>query len=53
MSSMRDAMRRLDVIYQACAPEAIAAATQDKGLDEFQKLKKKINRDVKDVRLVF
>ncbi|KAJ3391206.1 hypothetical protein HDU92_009161 [Lobulomyces angularis] len=50
MASMRDAMRRLNIIYEACAPEAIAEKAAEKGLDEFTRTKKKINQDVKQVR---
>ncbi|TPX63277.1 hypothetical protein SpCBS45565_g06733 [Spizellomyces sp. 'palustris'] len=47
MSSMRDAMRRLQIIHEACAPEPTA---QETTLDEFTRLKKKIHGDVKQVR---
>ncbi|KAJ3064334.1 hypothetical protein HDU98_012234 [Podochytrium sp. JEL0797] len=50
MSSMRDAMQRLQVIYENCVPEAIAAKQAELGLDEFQRLKKKIAADVKGCR---
>lgn len=50
MASMRDAMRRLNIIYEACAPEAIASAAAEKDMDDFTRLKKKVNRDVKDLR---
>lgn len=45
-------MRRLNVIYIACAPEAIEQAAAEQGLDEFTRLKRKINRDVKEIRKV-
>ncbi|KAJ3092779.1 hypothetical protein HK102_003042 [Quaeritorhiza haematococci] len=51
MASMRDAMRRLQVIYDACAPEAIEASTAEKNLDEFTRLKKRIHNAVKDIRV--
>ncbi|KAJ3021661.1 UNVERIFIED_CONTAM: hypothetical protein HDU68_009524 [Siphonaria sp. JEL0065] len=50
MSSMRDAMQRLQVIYENCVPEAIAAKQAELGLDEFQRLRKKIHADVKGCR---
>ncbi|KAI9100378.1 hypothetical protein DFS34DRAFT_578611 [Phlyctochytrium arcticum] len=49
MSSMRDAMRRLQVIYDACAPEPESQSTAPQ--DEFSKLKAKIHADVKQVRI--
>ncbi|KAJ3222404.1 hypothetical protein HDU78_011762, partial [Chytriomyces hyalinus] len=51
MSSMRDAMQRLEVIRENCVPEAIAAKAAEAGLDEFQRLRKKIHADVKGVRI--
>ncbi|KAJ3331278.1 hypothetical protein HDU76_003613 [Blyttiomyces sp. JEL0837] len=51
MSSMRDAMARLQVIYENCVPEAIAAKQAELGMDEFQRLRKRIHADVKAVRL--
>ncbi|KAJ3109255.1 hypothetical protein HDU97_007749 [Phlyctochytrium planicorne] len=50
MASMRDAMARLQVIYEECVPEAIAAKQAELGLDEFQRLRKKIHADVRTVR---
>ncbi|KAJ3220261.1 hypothetical protein HDU67_003276 [Dinochytrium kinnereticum] len=50
MASMRDAMNRLQVIYEACVPEAIAAKQAELGLDEFQRLRKKVHADVRAVR---
>ncbi|KAJ3189333.1 hypothetical protein HDU85_002962 [Gaertneriomyces sp. JEL0708] len=50
MASMRDAFKRLQVIYDACAPEAIADAAAEKSMDDFTRLKKKIHQDVKTVR---
>lgn len=49
---MRDAMRRLEVIYLACAPQP-EESTDASGapLDEFTRLRKKIHTDVKQVRL--
>ncbi|KAJ1562026.1 hypothetical protein HK096_002396 [Nowakowskiella sp. JEL0078] len=50
MASMRDAMRRLQIIYESCAPEAIEAKDAEKGLDEFTRIRKKLHGDVKAVR---
>ena len=43
-------MARLQVIYENCAPEAVAAKQAEAGLDEFGRLKKRVNADVKSVR---
>ncbi|KAJ3122229.1 WD repeat-containing protein 34 [Nowakowskiella sp. JEL0407] len=51
MASMRDAIRRLQIIYEACAPEAVEAKEVEKGLDEFTRIRKKLHVDVKAVRL--
>jgi hypothetical protein len=50
MSSMRDAMARLQVIYENTVPEAVAAKQAEAGMSEFQRLKKRIHADVKAVR---
>ncbi|KAI8818903.1 uncharacterized protein EV422DRAFT_535864 [Fimicolochytrium jonesii] len=51
MASMRDAMRRLQVVYEACAPEPTADEGADgKKIDEFTRIRKKIHLDVKEVR---
>ncbi|KAJ3408758.1 hypothetical protein HDV05_004767 [Chytridiales sp. JEL 0842] len=50
MASMRDAMQRLQTIYENTCPEAIAAKAAELGLDEFQRLRKKIHADVRGVR---
>ncbi|KAI8855202.1 hypothetical protein BC829DRAFT_378340 [Chytridium lagenaria] len=47
MASMRDAMNRLQVILEQCVPEAIAAKQAELGLDEFQRLRKKVHADVR------
>jgi hypothetical protein len=47
MASMKDALARLAIIYETCSPEGIAASTTDKGVDEFTRLKSKINRQIK------
>lgn len=52
MSSLRDAMRRLEVIYNECAPEAQAEKGQNGKKDEFLTLKKTIHQDVKACRIV-
>ncbi|KAJ3122711.1 hypothetical protein HK100_011867, partial [Physocladia obscura] len=51
MTSMRDAMQRLQAIYEECVPEAKAEKEAEKGLDEFQRLRKKIGSEVKSVRI--
>ncbi|KAJ3049467.1 hypothetical protein HK097_009546 [Rhizophlyctis rosea] len=50
MASMRDAMRRLQIIYEACAPEAQEQKEAEKTMDEFTRLKKKVHLDTKNVR---
>ncbi|KAJ3013290.1 hypothetical protein HKX48_005836, partial [Thoreauomyces humboldtii] len=51
MSSMRDAMKRLQVVYEACAPEPVADEGADgKKIDEFTRVRKRIHLDVKAVR---
>lgn len=45
-------MKRLELIYESCAPEAAEAAAAEKGLDEFSKLKRRVHTDVKACRLV-
>ena len=52
MASMRDAMKRLQVIYEKCAPEAVESNLADRELDEFSRIKKKMAVDVKVVREV-
>jgi hypothetical protein len=44
---MKDALARLAIIYETCSPEGISASTQEKGVDEFTRLKKKIHRELK------
>lgn len=52
MSSMRDAMRRLQIIYENCVPEAIEAKAAEAKMDEFTRLRKRIHADVKAAREV-
>ena len=52
MSSMRDALRRLQIIYENCAPEAIEAKEAEAKLDEFTRLRKRLHGDVKKAREV-
>ncbi len=52
MASMRDALKRLEIIYNECAPEAIAANAEEAALDDFTRLKKSIHHSVKHVREV-
>lgn len=49
---MRDAMKKLTVINENCNPEAAENSANEKGLDEFTRLKKKIHADVKAARTV-
>ncbi|KAJ3197040.1 hypothetical protein HK101_006503 [Irineochytrium annulatum] len=49
-NSMRDAMARLQVIFEECNPEAVDAKKAELGLDEFARLRKRVNLDVKSVR---
>ncbi|KAI8921909.1 hypothetical protein DFJ77DRAFT_3346 [Powellomyces hirtus] len=50
MSSMRDAMRRLQVVYEACAPEPTPEETDGKKIDEFTRIRKKLHQEAKAVR---
>jgi predicted nucleic acid-binding Zn-ribbon protein len=47
---MRDAHKRLEVIFMATANDAAEGAEAEQGLDEFQRLKKKIHGEIKKVR---
>ncbi|KAL2911437.1 hypothetical protein HK105_209088 [Polyrhizophydium stewartii] len=49
-SAASHAMKRLEHIYKECAPEAIEEKNAIEGLDEFDRLRKKIHADVKAVR---
>ncbi|KAI8802928.1 hypothetical protein BJ742DRAFT_910132 [Cladochytrium replicatum] len=51
MATMRDAMRRLQIIYEACAPEALEANEVVKSMDDFARMRKQIHDDVKAVRM--
>jgi division protein CdvB (Snf7/Vps24/ESCRT-III family) len=50
MASMRDAYKRLEIIYKATAPEAQEQSQAEAGLDEFTRLKKKVNQSIKEIR---
>jgi hypothetical protein len=52
MASMRDAMKRLEIIYNECAPEAIEKNKEDASLDDFQRLRKNIHEQMRLVREV-
>lgn len=43
-------MKRLEVIYNECAPEAIEKNKEEASLDEFQRLRKNIHAQVRQVR---
>lgn len=53
MSSLRDAYKRLEVIYKETSPEAKEEDMANSQLDEFTKLKKKVHSEVKQIREVF
>jgi hypothetical protein len=50
MSSMRDAYKRLEVIYKATTPEAQEQAQAEAGLDEFTRIKKRVHQNIKEIR---
>jgi hypothetical protein len=50
MASMRDAMKRLEIIYNECAPDAIEKNKEEASLDEFQRLRKRIHSEMRLVR---
>ena len=52
MASLRDAHKRLEVIYKATAPEQTEADAADASMDEFSRLKKKVHQDMKQIRQV-
>lgn len=52
MATYRDAVRRLQIIYNECAPQAKDKRTAERDMDDFTRLKRDINRDVKSVRVV-
>jgi len=45
-------MRRLQIIYENCVPEAIEAKAAEAKMDEFTRLRKRIHADVKAAREV-
>ena len=47
---MRDAYKRLEIIYTATSPEAQDANAAEAGLEEFERLKKKSHNDLKNIR---
>ncbi|TPX49446.1 hypothetical protein SeMB42_g01576 [Synchytrium endobioticum] len=49
MASMRDAMKRLQVIYDSCSPEA-AEQGASKSVDDFTRIRRKLHSDCKIVR---
>lgn len=52
MASMRDAMKRLELIYNECAPEALEANKEEASLDDFTRLRKNIHSQMRQVREV-
>ncbi|TPX33172.1 hypothetical protein SmJEL517_g03810 [Synchytrium microbalum] len=50
MASMRDAMKRLQVIYDACSPEAMEQGAAAKSMDDFTRIRKKLHGDCKTIR---
>jgi len=52
MASLRDAHKRLEIIYRETAPEQKEADAAEASLDEFTRLKKKVHQDMKQIRQV-
>jgi hypothetical protein len=52
MSTYKDAVRRLQVIYNNCAPKAQEAKNQQANYDDFTRMKKKLHVEVQGVRQV-
>jgi len=52
MATYRDAVRRLQIIYNECAPQAKDRREADRTMDDFTRMKKQIHLDVKAVRQV-
>lgn len=52
MSTFRDAVRRLQIIYNDCNPQAKNNRETEKSMDEFTRLKKFIHQDVKAIHQV-
>ena len=50
MTSLRDAHKRLEIIYAATSPEVQDQNAADAGLEEFERLKKKCHNDLKGIR---
>ncbi|KAI9145633.1 hypothetical protein BKA69DRAFT_1048758 [Paraphysoderma sedebokerense] len=48
MSSLKDAIRRLEIIHAACAPKD--KKDEETGMDEFTRIKKRIHQNVKQAR---
>ena len=52
MATFREAVKRLQIIYNECAPEAIERKEKEKDLDDFTKLKRRLHQDTKQTRQV-
>jgi hypothetical protein len=53
MATYRDAVRRLQIIYNECNPQSNQNKKDvDKSADEFTQLKKELHLEVKQIRLV-
>lgn len=52
MATYRDALKRLQIIYNECSPAALVKSDAQKDYDDFTKLKKSIHVEVKDIRCV-
>ena len=52
MTTYRDAVRRLTIVYNECHPDSKDKRDTDKELDGFTRLKKTIHLDVKATRQV-
>ncbi|KAI3634196.1 hypothetical protein MIR68_007800 [Amoeboaphelidium protococcarum] len=52
MTTLRDAVKRLQIIYNECNPQSKERRQQEQNMDEFTKLKKLLHQDVKQVRIM-
>lgn len=52
MASLRDAHKRLEIIFRETAPDQKEADAAEASLDEFTRLKKKVHQDMKQIRQV-
>lgn len=52
MTTFKDAMKRLQIVYNECNPQSKENRNTGKGQDEFVSLKKQLHQDVKLVKIV-